>query len=678
MNDAKVESFIPTSHWFKQWENDYGLSMRSANRKYEVARPVVKERFEIFLISLYRLRLFIFKAFGYMPHIENFDQSPYHNNETGAQNKPVLGVRGSKIPIVEGNNDVKKRWTGNLTTFSDTSRIERGSLPYCELCFKAESDGRLNARLQDFHRSRGFPSWFSVTTSPKGSYREQDIVAFLDKHLEKMTEGRDWRILLADDFSAHKTQSVRRLCWSRGYVLLIHGGGLTPVCQTPDTDLNQHVRREYGILETRLLIDKMRDGDVVPKVTPEECMELMFQVLSDPSIHLRAAAGYRKTGQTIDLWGKEDAEVCREAGGFWNEETTNGYPSMRARLDVELTAVAEEFASGGLTWSRRNVERLIKPYPPRPAVDAILDRLGDDYYLDDLHHEPFDAAGGVDENAAVADDASSEEDVGPDEATVLPAAAVAGDGLCPGGGDSGDLAPAHACVVLNADQAETVQEIKTTVAALQEAIGSLRAAGALRAMQSLEQELVKHKRRERELARTSPAIADAFAQRRHAEAQEVLRRRRLILEQNEREQAAKKAKHERDAAVAELMKHKKAIQDFENLRETKHAMKTFTEETLGQGSSNAGGAKCRTRRFEVLDRMARLGAGLSPGQKNDWAWFKDKWDLTMVTEHKANWGSVFAGWMQGVLEDENNNAFSVFVYNETSRIFKDCVALHVP
>ena len=137
LSGAKAESFIPTSEWFRGWEEDYGLSMRRANRKYEVARPVVKERFEIFLITLYRIRLFIFKRFGCWPEVENSDQSPYHNNETGSQNKPVLGVRGSKIPIIEGNDDVKTRWTANLTTFSDIERISRGDRPYCELCFRS-------------------------------------------------------------------------------------------------------------------------------------------------------------------------------------------------------------------------------------------------------------------------------------------------------------------------------------------------------------------------------------------------------------------------------------------------------------------------------------------------------------------------------------------------------------
>ena len=142
-----------------------------------------------------------------------------------------------------------------------------------------------------------------MTTAPKGSYREQDVISLLNKHLEPLSKGRDWRIILSDDYSAHKTQNVRNLAWSKGYIPIIHGGGATPVTQTPDTTLNEDVRREYGIIETRLLIDKMRDGVVVPKATPEECMLMMLEVLSNPELHIRASKGYEQTGESVVLFG---------------------------------------------------------------------------------------------------------------------------------------------------------------------------------------------------------------------------------------------------------------------------------------------------------------------------------------------------------------------------------------
>ena len=89
VNGQRVASFKADSHWFRRWEEDYGLSMRRANRKYAVPRGIVKERLEIFWSVLFRIRYFIFSVFGYDPLLENWDQSPFHHNETGSQNKPI-------------------------------------------------------------------------------------------------------------------------------------------------------------------------------------------------------------------------------------------------------------------------------------------------------------------------------------------------------------------------------------------------------------------------------------------------------------------------------------------------------------------------------------------------------------------------------------------------------------
>ena len=111
-------------------------------------------------------------------------------NESGSQNKATLGVRGSTVPVVEGNNGVKSRWTANLTTCSEFTAVAGGAMPWSECMFKASSDGPLNAKFQEYRRSRGYPSWFTVTTGPKGSYREAVIMQFLDRHLEPWHEGR--------------------------------------------------------------------------------------------------------------------------------------------------------------------------------------------------------------------------------------------------------------------------------------------------------------------------------------------------------------------------------------------------------------------------------------------------------------------------------------------------------
>ena len=584
MSGERAQSFKPDSWWFKRWEEDYGLSMRAANRKYQVPRQVLKERLEIFWVNLFRVRLFISLVFGYDAIIYNFDQSPFHHNETGSQNKATLGVRGSTVPVVEGNSDVRSRWTANLTTCSRFTAVAGEAMPWSEAMFKGLKGGRVHERLEAHLRSRGFPSWFTVTMGPKGSYREHDIIAFLDKHLEPWREDRDWRIILADDYSAHKTLNVFELCWSRGYILLCHGGGATPVSQTPDTDLNEHVRRSYGEKESALMMDKMRMGAVVPKLTHEECMELLLEVLVDPALHRKASEGFKKVGQSIDLHGTEDALICREAGTYWRSETTDRYPNMREKINSELTAVADEFSTGGLVWCKRDVQRLISPYPVHRKVDRILENVGSDYFRDELEDLSDAEEGDSDDdtetnNDTEGDDTSERDDINEGETAVAAA-------------DTNETAVAEGMThALSADQAGAVHVIESTIASLEFTIESLKGMGMVRGVQCLEEEIHKQRRRERDLVRESPAVAEGFMRLRKAEAEEFLRRKRIAAQLNQRKRDAAEAIAARDAAVADMKKVRKTIQDLESTRACQMDIKTFTLEALGAGTQNAGGTK---------------------------------------------------------------------------------------
>ena len=138
------------------------------------------------------------------------------------------------------------------------------------------------------------------------------------------------------------------------------------MAQTPDTDLNQHIRREYTDEEATVLISQMRAGVKVPKLTPEESVDIMYKVLSQSRLHLNAAEGYKKTCISVALDGTEDHHIVREALEAWNDR------GMRAKID-EITRKGErEFRAGRLTWCKRDVQRLIRPYPAKPEVDRIL------------------------------------------------------------------------------------------------------------------------------------------------------------------------------------------------------------------------------------------------------------------------------------------------------------------
>ena len=86
--------------------------------------------------------------------------------------------------------------------------------------------GTTELKLKAYVESKGYGCWLTVACSQRGSYREADVLDFLEKHLPQLRQGRRWRLMFADDFGPHKSQAVKRLCWSRGYVMVPHGGGV--------------------------------------------------------------------------------------------------------------------------------------------------------------------------------------------------------------------------------------------------------------------------------------------------------------------------------------------------------------------------------------------------------------------------------------------------------------------
>ena len=126
-------------------------------------------------------------------------------------------------------------------------------------------------------------------------------------------------------------------------------------------------------------------------------------------------------------------------------------------------------------------------------------------------------------------------------------------------------------------------------------------------------------------------------------------------------------------AVAALAKAKRALQNEEGRFACGAAIKTFSLGMLGANYSKAGGAAARKNRWEVLDRLARNGAALSPSQRNDFELWKRSWDEAMVEEHKGKWADTFAGWMQNIVDSSETNAFSAFMHAETNRVLRERV-----
>ena len=90
-------------------------------------KATMAQRLEIGWLNVARVRALCLAVHGYDPELENWDQSPFHHNESGSQNITTLAVagRGASVPLVECHAVTRKRWTANLVTFSMEERLEK-------------------------------------------------------------------------------------------------------------------------------------------------------------------------------------------------------------------------------------------------------------------------------------------------------------------------------------------------------------------------------------------------------------------------------------------------------------------------------------------------------------------------------------------------------------------------
>ena len=179
---------------------------------------------------------------------------------------------------------------------------------------------------------------------------------------------------------------------------------------------------------------------------------------------------------TVDLEGREDQDIVREAGDFWRER------GMRANINFAVNEVREEHRAKRLNWNMYDIKRIIKSYPPQPRVDAVLRNIEDDTRL--LEGErPYE-----DEGEGKSDDSENEEgyeeELGEEkeEAADLAALAAVGDTEDVRSSGYDDVEDIRSCgeppIIGCATKADALAESQTLIGVLEAAMSSLKGAGA--------------------------------------------------------------------------------------------------------------------------------------------------------------------------------------------------------
>ena len=115
--------------------------------------------------------------------------------------------------------------------------------------------------------------------------------------------------------------------------------------------------------------------------------------------------------------------------------------------------------------------------------------------------------------------------------------------------------------------------------------------------------------------------------------------------------------------------------DKQALADAQNSLRTFTVKCLGQGAEGANEfKKARANRFVVMDRLQKLGAGLSQAQRADFPWFKEAYDKAMFEQYDHLWPEQFMAMVQLIMdkiEQGTSNYFSMWVHSETKRLFSE-------
>jgi hypothetical protein len=200
-----------------------------------------------------------------------YDQKPLWFNACG----------GSKTLAIVGTRDVEVRDNVHatrmrLTSMSKTVDAKEGqSLAEAyalsggtrdprnlEIMFKAAGTG---AQIREgLRREWNLPmDGCSLTFAPKGSYRVEHVVEFLEKDLgaaDAPGDGSTAEVVLLDWYAAHLVKEVDDTIKGRGHVPMKLPGGSTAHISPPDTHAHRHQEREYRADEQWDALQQLRRG----------------------------------------------------------------------------------------------------------------------------------------------------------------------------------------------------------------------------------------------------------------------------------------------------------------------------------------------------------------------------------------------------------------------------------
>jgi len=235
----------------------------------------------------------------------------------------------------------------SATKFSTTNDSDP---PHVFVLFKGKPNGRIIQKLLELP---DIPDWLHIQVQECGSYREEDVLEFLEKVLPVAESSEQSIIVLLDWFAAHRTDKVIQFIEGRGHIVLFHGGGCTAFTQINDTHLHALLKRILISLENKLTHAKRKDMHLnhakgIPTLSRTDILQIVetaWRMLDHERI---ANSGYLQTGPSMPMTGpiKRD-QVYKDLRTVWDEiDPPVGLAEMGTKIrDEAIKFVNDGFAN---------------------------------------------------------------------------------------------------------------------------------------------------------------------------------------------------------------------------------------------------------------------------------------------------------------------------------------------
>ena len=338
-----------TYAWVRGWRREYGISLRRPNTKFKLSRANLLLRVQYMWRANLRIRFLAWYCLGISVNVWGMDQKPLYMNEGGHKNLPICEFAGAELAVAKDNVAQTRERVSCMTTVSSAKAEASASLPVA-LCFKGKTD-RVLRRLP-----KNLSETLIYQFSPKGSYRSEHVVEFLERALPEWTPERaaakDWRILYLDAYAAHFAQEVVEAAWRRGFVVLWHGAGTTGLLQVNDTHLHAMLERVYLEMEAESFsFQQYWDPTNINRQREDVARDLVSTWAAVD--HKKAADGHASNGLTGNLFGPSESYRLRnEVREVWDAVEGD---QMRSDIGEEIR---EKVESGEYRWDWETIQKL--------------------------------------------------------------------------------------------------------------------------------------------------------------------------------------------------------------------------------------------------------------------------------------------------------------------------------